>query len=243
MSQHVTETPQILWKSINNFSGQTLKRKYVHAGNFVGNVQGEKRQYFGFMCKPWPQWDWSMQDLSSHKLLPIMPTNTCQLFLKHLHADDITTTNTANDHLYKLQFVSEILTGMFKNNSIPQTWLHIHNSKQARRGYLQLCAYNRCKLENWSYWSIWQQCNVLYALCCLMMVIIGHWWIRWVFLHCCMAIQASIFIRTTSTTVYCFESPLHKQCQGVWECVEIIYSGKTFAKLSSKSNQIEETVT
>jgi len=84
-----------------------------------------------------------MQDLPSQKLLPTAPTNTCQLFLKHLHADDITTKNTSDDHLYKLQSVSEILTGMFKNNSIPQTWLHLQNSKQARRGYLQLCAYSR----------------------------------------------------------------------------------------------------
>jgi hypothetical protein len=59
-----------------------------------------------------------MQDLSSHKLLPIMPTNTCQLFL---HADNTTTTNTSNDHLYKLQSVSGTVTGIFKNNSIPQT--------------------------------------------------------------------------------------------------------------------------
>jgi len=102
-----------------------------------------RKEYFGFMCKSWPQWDWSIQDLSSHKLLLIMPTNMCQLFLKHLHADDITTTNTSDDHLYKLQSVSESLIAMFKNDSIPQTWLHLHDSKQARRGYLQWCAYNR----------------------------------------------------------------------------------------------------
>jgi hypothetical protein len=137
MSQHVAETPKILWKSIKKFSRQTLKRKYVHAGNFVGKVGGGGEEYFGFMCKPWPQWDWSMHDLSSHKLLPIMLTHTCQLFLKHVHADDITTTNTSDDHLYKLQSVNEILTGMFKNNSTtPFHRLHLHNSKQAWRGYL-----------------------------------------------------------------------------------------------------------
>jgi len=133
----------------------------VHAGNFVGNVGG-KKEYFGFMCKPWPQWDWSMQDLSSHKLLRIMPTNTCQLFLKHLHADDITTTNTCDDHLYKLQSVSEILTGMFKNNSIPQTWLHLPNSKQASCSYVLT---TDDKLGNWGYWSIWQQCYLFYMHC------------------------------------------------------------------------------
>lgn len=140
MSQHVTETPEILWKSIKKFSGQTLQRKHVHSVTLL--AMWGKKEYFVFMCKPWPQWDWSMQDLSSHKLLPIMLRNKCQLFLKHLHADDITATNTSDNHLYKLQPVRD-QTDMFKNKCIPQTWLHLHNSIQARRGYLQFCAYSR----------------------------------------------------------------------------------------------------
>ena len=126
MSQHVTETPQILWKSIKHSPDRHWKDNrciLVTLWAMWGN-----KEYFGFMGKPWPQWDWSMQDLSSHKLLAIMPRNTCQLLLKHIHADDITTTNTSDDHLYKLQPVHEILTGMFKNNYIPQTQLHLYNS-------------------------------------------------------------------------------------------------------------------
>jgi len=46
MSQHVTETPEILWKSIKKFSGQTLKRKYVHSGIFVGHGWGEGRVFW-----------------------------------------------------------------------------------------------------------------------------------------------------------------------------------------------------
>jgi hypothetical protein len=115
MSQRVTETPQVLWKSIKKFFGQTLKRKNVHAGNSAGNMGGGKSTLVSCVSP-----DHSGTDQCKIFLHTNYYRLCIQLFLKHLHADNTTTTNTSDDHLYKLQSVSETLTGMFKEQ-LPST--------------------------------------------------------------------------------------------------------------------------